>query len=227
MGWHALILKFHTMASKPEDMHERCTQCGKNSELGHINLCHSCRPVYASQSNLPREAVAEVLAEHGESCAVDKIGYYPSVQSLAAKTSSSKWWSQGEVFVYAQSDRAFIIMKQIAPSSCEMLTISQSGVNDVLSAHAIGQAELVELLQGYLDTTDVISKDYSGCNQILVLKATGSPLQAGTVVQGHNGSYVIRGGHAPAHLNSSGRVATNRGEFYPSVVGAEWQPVSE
>jgi hypothetical protein len=99
---------------------------------------------------LSRSAVCALLAEQEESCNPDKIGYYTDIQSLAEKVRSSKNWSQGEVFVCAQSDQRFIVMKQIAPSSCEMLTISNSGFQDVLTAYRFELEELVATLDGYM-----------------------------------------------------------------------------
>lgn len=100
---------------------------------------------------LPRGAVAELLSKHDELCCHEKIGYYPSIRALAQKVRSSKIWSQGEVFVYADSAQKFIVMKQIAPSSCEMLTISNAGFQDVLTAYRFEQDELETMLNGYIE----------------------------------------------------------------------------
>ena len=103
-----------------------------------------------AEAALPREAVCSILAGHDEDCSIDRIGYFPDIEGLAAKVASAKNWTMGEVFVYAQSAEHFIVMKQIAPSSCEMLTITPWGIADVLTAYRYDHHELVALLQGYL-----------------------------------------------------------------------------
>ena len=103
-----------------------------------------CDPV------LSLDKVREILAEQEEVCHPEKIGYYPDIRSLAEKVRSSKIWSQGEVFVYADNNQRFIVMKQIAPSSCEMLTISNTGFQDVLTAYRFELEELIETLNGYM-----------------------------------------------------------------------------
>lgn len=105
---------------------------------------------------LAPEQVKAILAQHDEDCG-DCVGYYANLDDLAAKVRSNTNWAMGSVFVYAQSSERFIVMKQIAPSSCEMLTISGHGVHDVLTAYRFSQEELVSKLQAYLDHTPVIS----------------------------------------------------------------------
>lgn len=38
--------------------------------------------------------------------------------------------------------------------------------------------------------------------------------------------HTLTGGDAPHHANSTGKVYTNRGEFYPSVIGCKWVPTA-
>lgn len=104
---------------------------------------------------LSHAAVGSLLARHDEGCYSSKISYYADIESLAEKVRSSKCWSQGEVFVHAQSEQKFIVMKQIAPSSCEMMTISQNGFHDVLTAYRFGQEELVKTLASLLELPKV------------------------------------------------------------------------
>lgn len=99
---------------------------------------------------LSRAAVRALLAEQEEGCNTEKIGYYIDIRSLAEKVRSSKIWSQGEIFVCVENDQRYIVMKQIAPSSSEMLTISNTGVQDVLTAYRFGLEELVTILDGYM-----------------------------------------------------------------------------
>ena len=100
---------------------------------------------------LGMDELRAILAAQDESCDPDRVGFYPDLEALAEKVRSSKIWSQGEVFVWAGSNDEFVVMKQIAPSSCEMLTLTQDGYKDVLTASSFDQEELVATLQRYLD----------------------------------------------------------------------------
>lgn len=91
-------------------------------------------------------AVQRILAAEDECCDFDRIGYYDTIDGLAAKVRSSKMWSIGEIFVHAESADRFIIMKQVAPESCEMLTITHQGSFDVLTAYMYEQDDLVKVL---------------------------------------------------------------------------------
>lgn len=51
---------------------------------------------------------------------------------------------------------------------------------------------------------------------------TGEPVRAGCKRDGFRGKYRIDGGRAPQHEGSSGRVWTDQGEFFPTVVNARW-----
>lgn len=100
-----------------------------------------------------------ILAAEGEDCDPRHVGFYADVDSLAQMVRSQKNWSQGEVFVCPLTDDRFIIMKQIAPASCEMLTITQDGYKDVLTAYRFEQGELVQQLNGYLAEVDFSRED--------------------------------------------------------------------
>jgi hypothetical protein len=63
----------------------------------------------------------------------------------------------GEVFVFAESKDNFIVMKQIAPSSCEMLTITNYGIQDVLTAYRYDLSDLVETLNGHMAATHIVA----------------------------------------------------------------------
>ncbi|CAN7648049.1 hypothetical protein LJR129_005046 [Acidovorax sp. LjRoot129] len=95
---------------------------------------------------LPKDQVVKALASCDEHCSEEHIFYYPTIESLAQKVRSSNVWSAGEVFVFVESPTRFIVMMQVAPSSCEMLTVSQSGFCDVLTAYRIDHSELVSML---------------------------------------------------------------------------------
>lgn len=61
----------------------------------------------------------------------------------------------------------------------------------------------------------------------LVNATTREPLEAGQLVADFRGSvWTLTGGRAPQHAGSTGRVwladGTRAGEFFPSVIGAEW-----
>ena len=84
---------------------------------------------------LSTERIWNILADQDETCDERRVCYYPNIETLARQVRSSKCWTMGEVFVYVESAHRFIVMKQIAPSSCEMLTICQAGYCDVLTAY--------------------------------------------------------------------------------------------
>lgn len=107
-----------------------------------------------SKPVLPVAAVAAILAAHKEACVPDQVSYYPNLGALADTVRSSKCWAEGEVFVWASAPDRFIIMKQVAPSSCEMLTIAPSGAKDVLTAYRFTSNELVAQLQLYLASSE-------------------------------------------------------------------------
>lgn len=104
--------------------------------------------------NLQPEEVAAILASHDESCP-DTLGYYPSVDELAKAVRGSTMWAMGSTFIYAESKQRFLILKQIAPSSCEMFVMSQTGAHDVLTAYRFSQEELVIVLQAILNQVPV------------------------------------------------------------------------
>lgn len=101
---------------------------------------------------VPAEKVKSILARQGESVGEDAIGYYETLEALAERGRGSKCWSQGQTFVYAEAPDRFLILYQCAPASCEMMTLSQAGFHDVVTAYRYEQAELVSQLRGYLDT---------------------------------------------------------------------------
>ena len=94
------------------------------------------------------EAVQTLLANSGESSSAASIGFYPDVGALVEKVRSSKCWAEGEVFVAAESADRYVIMKQVVPASCEMMTITNSGFLDVYTAYRMEAAELIDALDG-------------------------------------------------------------------------------
>lgn len=98
---------------------------------------------------LTHEQIAEALATQDEAFDESHVGHYLSIEELAEKVRSQKNWAMGEVFCCAVDPEKFLILKQIAPSSCEMLTISQNGFHDVLTAYRYSQDELVAQLSAY------------------------------------------------------------------------------
>lgn len=56
----------------------------------------------------------------------------------------------------------------------------------------------------------------------LVRSADKRPVRFGDRIQGHRGIYVIKGGEPPRHSGSTGRVHTDQGVYFPSVVNCEW-----
>jgi hypothetical protein len=103
---------------------------------------------------LGMDAVARLLAEQDEGCNPEHVCYLDSLDALVDKVRSSRCWSLGEVFVFAGGRDEFVVMKQIAPSSCEMLTITNHGYMDVHTAYRYGQAELVNMLRDHMQGKD-------------------------------------------------------------------------
>lgn len=90
------------------------------------------------------------LAASGEASNPDRVRFHTSIQALAEKVRSSRHWEEGEIFVYAESNEEFVILKQVAPASCEMLTLTRSGFKDVLTAYLFDQEELERQLTAFL-----------------------------------------------------------------------------
>lgn len=112
-------------------------------ELDWRNIASTWAPM------LSRERIAEALAAQDEVFDEAHVGHYLSIAELAEKVRSQKNWAMGEVFCCAIDPERFLILKQVAPSSCEMLTISQNGFHDVLTAYLFSQDELVAELSTY------------------------------------------------------------------------------
>lgn len=113
------------------------------SEIEAAPEATSCYP-------LSMDDLSAILSAEDEAFDPDRVGFYPDLESLAEKVRSSEVWSQGEVFVWAASKDEFVVMKQIAPSSCEMLTLTQDGYKDVLTAYRFEQDELLDTLRRFL-----------------------------------------------------------------------------
>lgn len=113
-------------------------------ELDWRNISSTWAPM------LTPEQIAGALAAQGETFDKSRVGHYLSTAELAEKVRSQKNWAMGEVFSCAVDPKRFLILKQVAPSSCEMLTISQDGFQDVLTAYRYSQDELVAQLSAYV-----------------------------------------------------------------------------
>lgn len=107
---------------------------------------------FSSNHALTTSVVADILQAHGEICAHEQVCHYSSLAELARRASGSRSWAAGEVFVYAEAEDRFVILKQIAPSGCEMLTITASGIHDVLTAYRFTPQELEAQLSAYLQS---------------------------------------------------------------------------
>jgi hypothetical protein len=99
---------------------------------------------------LSKEEVQAILARQGENVRAESIGFYDSADALAEQVRGSKNWGRGEVFVHCAARDRFVILCQVAPESCEMMALSQSGFHDVLTAYRFSQEELVGRLRGLL-----------------------------------------------------------------------------
>lgn len=75
----------------------------------------------------------------------------------------------------------------------------------------------------------IIREDYAGRQCVLFVGEQHPPLEAGDVVYTSRGERLtVLGGSAPHKPSSTGRVYVEhdtgyRGEFFPSVIGADWR----
>lgn len=84
------------------------------------------------------------------------------------------------------------------------------------------QKSITDRLGIYLAMKPVQSEDFAGILRTLVSDMGNTPVLAGQTLFTDRGAYVIEGGHAPQHEASTGKVFTDRGTFYPSVINAHW-----
>ncbi|UDM18936.1 hypothetical protein [Vogesella sp. XCS3] len=136
----------------PDFSHKTVGEIRRLAEKQHKDKMQQGPVPIASESLQPalgNAEVARILSSHDEDVDPSKIAHYPSVDDLAEKVRSSGCWGIGETFVCSLDESRYIIMKQIAPSSCEMMTITQNGFHDVLTADCYEQDELVSQLRQY------------------------------------------------------------------------------
>lgn len=119
-----------------------------NCELS--DMAQACTP-HDSEAILSHRAVSDILSGQRESCSTERIGYYESLDALVDKVSGTKNWRYGEVFVYAEAPEKFVIMKQIAMDSCEMLTVTNAGFQDVITAYRYPKIELTQTLNDFME----------------------------------------------------------------------------
>lgn len=131
----------------------------QNSTNARATIVDNMPALNCSEAHLPPATVASILAALHESCNVGCIGYYHDLRALVERTSGSKHWDEGAVFVFASSPNSFIIMKQVAPASCEMLTVSNTGYQDVITAYRYQPEALEQTLQGFMDDVTPPSVD--------------------------------------------------------------------
>lgn len=126
---------------------------GAHCEWGANHRVTKLAPIPYSENAenmLSRARVKEILAGQDESIDERRICYYPSVEALVMRASGTKNWSSGEVFVYAETPNHFLILCQIAPSSCEMMTLTHNGFHDVVTAYRVAPEELTAMFKGYM-----------------------------------------------------------------------------
>lgn len=57
----------------------------------------------------------------------------------------------------------------------------------------------------------------------LIVKDTFEIVTVGQKIKDFRGTeHIVQGGTPPTHVGSSGKVDTDRGTFYPGVIGCEW-----
>ena len=103
---------------------------------------------------LPCHAVIERLRTVGASCSQTSIRYYADLESLTSTVRSSRNWNLGETFVWVSSQTEYVILTQVAPASCEMMVVTPTGVEDVISAYRFEQDELIDKLLGYVEAME-------------------------------------------------------------------------
>lgn len=141
------------------------------------------------QAMLSEEVIKRVLSAQGEDVDLHRVCHYPTLEALAQQVRSSENWRQGEVFCCALDADQYVVMKQIAPSSCEMLTITQNGFHDVLTAYRFAQDELVSLLKTYVGPASTEQERAADPAEAL------SPVEAAgaAIIRQHTATFKIEG----------------------------------
>lgn len=91
---------------------------------------------------MPIEHIQAALALAGATVNPDRVGHYASVASMVNLMCGSRCWSQGETFCHMANDHQWVVAQQIAPSSCEMMIITQNGFLDVVTAYRVDASAL-------------------------------------------------------------------------------------
>lgn len=100
-----------------------------------------------SSDILDHGKVRLILEAVEECCYPENVYHYESLEEMAETMRSQSCWAMGQVFVFAKSVDDFVIAKQIAPSSCEMLIVTKHGIREVLTAYRYEQEELLSYLR--------------------------------------------------------------------------------
>ncbi|MGF6440093.1 hypothetical protein [Paraburkholderia youngii] len=152
-----------------------------------MNLQHKQQATAA----LDAARVIAIMEGHGQTVRESQIGFYPTPEALAEKVRSSRNWSAGETFACDLSDGRYVIMRQVAPASCEMVTVSHNGFHDVLTAYRFSQDELVRQIQEYCGLPQQSP-------QANALPAIGAPVTVkiidGSIVKGFVTAHDIKDG---------------------------------
>lgn len=133
----------------PEILYENARKIADGLNRAYLEAMQDVATSASATAPLDYARVAAILASHDERVGEHQVGYYPTLETLAEKVRSNRNWSKGEVFVCDLGNDQFVIMKQIASASCEMMTVSHNGYHEVLTAYRYGQHELVAALRGY------------------------------------------------------------------------------
>jgi hypothetical protein len=80
----------------------------------------------------------------------------------------------------------------------------------------------------------ITGTDYTGRKMFLVRKGTGEMMKRGYKITCNDREYILDGGRAPLHYNSSGRVyvileehSPHNIELFPHVLGLEWSSATQ
>jgi hypothetical protein len=143
----AVIVSSATGLATPELCDRRAIEYAETFQAKIVNplLSEKYALIHKERLLSPQEVVAHVCA-CGESCSVGSIGYYRSIDMLAAKVRSSRHWAYGETFVWAASPEQYLVLSQIAPDSCELMAVTPAGIKDVVTGYRFSQEDLVQQL---------------------------------------------------------------------------------
>lgn len=123
----------------------------------------------SSETHLPRETIVERLRALGEPAHADRVCYYDTLDEMVGKARSSRHWSEGEIFAWAESPERYVVFRQVAPDSCEMFAITERGYLDTFTAYRFSSAELMARLGHPMDPHERLEAAVKKAAQFLIV----------------------------------------------------------